>query len=74
MSTGNPFAEIERDIVARLRTELNNPKLRLKDLLEWSTGPVKPGDGEISLSPLPGTIYHVTVPAVCDKRVKSQEQ
>lgn len=26
---------------------LCNPKLRLKDLLEWSTGEVSPRDGEI---------------------------
>jgi len=31
------MASLEREIVQKARIALNNPKLRTKDLLEWST-------------------------------------
>ena len=39
------FATIERLILASLKALLRNKKIRLKDMLEWSTGNVKAEDG-----------------------------
>lgn len=36
------IAKMEREMVAEVRTFLNNPKVRVKDMLEWSTGETKP--------------------------------
>jgi hypothetical protein len=35
-------------ITATSREFFNNPKLRVKDILEWSTGEIKPQDGEVA--------------------------
>lgn len=43
------IASLERELVYHARVILNNQKLRVKDLLEWSSGPVAPRDGEIEL-------------------------
>ncbi len=40
---------LEREILAKAKIATNNPKLRMKDILEWSTGDVKPEEGEIVL-------------------------
>jgi hypothetical protein len=37
---------LENAILVELRTVAKNPKLRLKDLLEWSTSEVSPHEGE----------------------------
>ena len=37
---------IEKVILSELRTVTKNNKLRLKDIMEWSTGPVKAHEGE----------------------------
>jgi hypothetical protein len=37
-------------ILAAAKITLNNPKLRLKDIAEWSTGEVKPHEGEIVIA------------------------
>lgn len=42
------MATLEREIVAEARVIFNNPKLRNKDLREWSTGEIAPdGDDEV---------------------------
>jgi hypothetical protein len=58
---------LETEITVNARVALCNPKLRLKDIREWSTGEVKPEDGEI--------VIHLDHPGVnvaylkaCDKR------
>lgn len=63
------LATLERKIVDAARKELRNPKLRRKDLIEWSTGEVEPQAGEIVLH-LAGLGVWVAVPAAADKRGK----
>ena len=41
------MATLERAIVIEARKVLKNPKLRIKDIMEWSTSPIKENDGEI---------------------------
>lgn len=38
--------ELEREVVKELQTVTGNPKLRIKDIMEWSTGDIKPHPGE----------------------------
>lgn len=40
------LATLERAILAELRAVTGRAKLRKKDIMEWSTGPVKPRVGE----------------------------
>lgn len=40
------FATLERAVLAELRQVTKNSKLRLKDIMEWSTGEVKAQEGE----------------------------
>ena len=63
------MARIEREVVAELRTLLNYRSLRLKDLQEWSTGPIEPHDGEIVVR-LEGMGVNAAVKVACDKRPK----
>ena len=42
---------LEREILKELKIVANNPKLRNKDIMEWSTTPVEAHDGE--------TLYHL---------------
>lgn len=45
-------ATLERAILAEAKTVFCNPKLRKKDILEWSSGPVKAfGDEVVALIP-----------------------
>ena len=37
---------LERDILAEAKIVTGNKKLRMKDILEWSTGPLKKLPGE----------------------------
>ena len=41
------MATLEREILKRARMALRNPKLRMKDILEWSTGEVIAHEGEV---------------------------
>jgi hypothetical protein len=50
------MATLERAVLAGAKVALNNPKLRLKDIMEWSSGDIKPHDGEI--------VVHVCDPGV----------
>lgn len=36
------MATLERAIIAGAREVLNNKKLRIKDMMEWSTGKIEP--------------------------------
>ena len=38
--------ELEAEILAELRVVAKNNKIRLKDIMEWSTGEVKAQEGE----------------------------
>lgn len=61
------MATLERAVLDGAREVLNNPKLRKKDLMEWSTGDIEPEDGEIVVNvPDPGVF--VCVKKEHDKR------
>ena len=61
------MATLERAVLVGAKIVLNNPKLKMKDILEWSTGEVKPQDGEMVVRvPDPGVF--VAVKAENDKR------
>lgn len=61
------IATLERVVLARARDVLNNRKLRMQDIMEWSAGAIKPQDGEVCVRvPDPGV--NVCVKTECDKR------
>jgi hypothetical protein len=39
---------LERAILAGAKTLFNNPKLKLKDIMEWSSGEIRPQGGEVA--------------------------
>ena len=43
------IASRERDILHAAREVFYNPRLRVKDILEWSSGPIEEHDGEESV-------------------------
>jgi hypothetical protein len=60
---------LESAITVGARTVLNNRKLRVKDLMEWSTSEITAQDAEVVVFvPDPGV--YVAVKAENDKRVK----
>jgi hypothetical protein len=60
---------LEAAILVGACVVLNNPKLRLKDILVWSTGDVEVRDGEVAVRvPDPGV--NVCVAVAHDKRAK----
>lgn len=38
---------LERAVLAGAKIAFKNPKLRLKDLMEWSAGDIEPHEGEV---------------------------
>lgn len=61
------WATLERAVLAGAKVAFNNRNLRLKDIQEWSTGELKPHEGEVVLYvPDPGVF--VIVKAEKDKR------
>lgn len=66
------LASLEREILAEAKTAFNNKKLRLKDLLEWSTAKVKPRNGEAVLK-LDDLKVNVRVAKDHDKRAKLKQ-
>lgn len=62
-----------RSLETAIRNEaagvLNNSKLKIKDILEWSTGPVKAEAGEVVIR-CPGYGVNVCVKTEHDKRKK----
>ncbi len=68
-STGKfmSMATLERAILAGAKVLLNNPKLRIKDIQEWSSGDIVAQEGEVVIYvPDPGV--HVAVKKTVDKR------
>ncbi len=60
--------DMEKAIWQEAKTVLNNPKLRLKDILEWSNGEIEPEEeGEI-VAQLPVMRIYVCVLKEHDKR------
>ena len=61
------FRSLESAICAELRNVLNNRSIRVKDILEWSTGDVKGEEGEIVVC-IPNYLVNVCVKKELDKR------
>lgn len=57
----------ESMITHEARGVLKNPKLRVKDLMEWSSAPIAAHDGEI-VEYLSQIGVYVAVKVTCDKR------
>jgi hypothetical protein len=62
------IATLELAILASARTILKNPKLKLADILEWSTGDVKAQDASEIIVRLPDPGCNICVAKVKDKR------
>ena len=63
---------IEREILAELKKTLCNSKLRMKDLYEWSSAPVRLEEGEIAVEvKCLDMTWYCCVPANTDKRKKA---
>lgn len=64
------FATLEKAVLTEARDVFMNRKLRMKDIIEWSTAPLKAHDGEvIALLPILGV--NVSVAKEFDKRKSS---
>ena len=61
------MATLERAVLAGAKLTFQNPKLKMKDIQEWSTGEVKPQDGEV-VARVPDPGVFVAVKAENDKR------
>lgn len=61
--------EFESSIWRECQSILENRKMRKKDLLEWSTGDVTPGDDEIVIR-IEGLGVNAVVSASMDRRKK----
>ena len=58
---------LERAVLAGAKLAFNNPKLRMKDIQEWSTGDMDPMEGEVVVRvPNPGV--YVAIRVENDKR------
>lgn len=64
------FATLERAILANAKVFFKNPKLRLKDLQEWSTGKIEPESAEEIVAFIPDPGVYVAILAINDKRTK----
>lgn len=65
------FRELESAILMELREVSGNRKIRLKDIMEWSTGKIEPQEGETYFYlPRHGVHACVKVPV---KKVKAEE-
>ena len=60
---------LEQEIRQHTAMILKNPRLRNKDLLEWSTGTIEPRNGEVVVE-LPAMGISVAVKTEMDKRPK----
>jgi hypothetical protein len=61
------MATLEREILAQAKIAVKNPKLKMKDVLEWSTGDVKPQDGEVAIR-LDNPGCNICILKISDKR------
>jgi hypothetical protein len=65
------MASLERAILAAARRQLNNPKLKMCEILEWSTGNVEARDDTetvFTLTECGFSAVNVCVPKRCDNR------
>ena len=63
--------QFESMITAEARMIFNNPKLRVKDLMEWCTTYIEPVDGEVTEF-MPLNKVFVALKKECDKRVNAK--
>ena len=64
------MATLERAVLAGVKVLFANPKLRMADIQEWSSGNIKPHAGEVvAYVPDPGVF--VAIKAEHDKRTKA---
>jgi hypothetical protein len=61
------MATLERAILAGAKLVFNNPKLRTKDIREWSSGDIAPIDGEV-MAHVPDPGVYVCILKEHDKR------
>ncbi len=61
------MATLEREIVREAQVILKNKKLRLKDIMEWSTGEIEEVKCEVIFS-IPSLGVNVAVDKAMDKR------
>lgn len=61
------LASVEREIAREAVEFFNNPKIRVKDIMEWSSGEIKPHDGEVA-ERLPKMRLFVAIKKEMDKR------
>lgn len=67
----NTMEQIERHVVAALRRELDNPKLRHNDLIEFSSGPVEAQARGIAVEvEAYGMTWNCVVTAAADGRAR----
>lgn len=59
---------ITREIVELSSVVLCNPRLRTKDLIQWSTYHIQPADATQVTIHLPNLPVFATFPTTCDKR------
>lgn len=64
--------ELESAVLAELKQVAGNNKIRLKDIMEWSTGEIKPQEGETYFY-LPQLGVHACVRLPAKKTAKSGE-
>ena len=67
MSQNNFNPNPTRQMLARTRAIVRNPKLKQTDIIEWAFGRIWPGGGEVVI-PLPELGCNVSIPKSKDRR------
>ncbi len=67
------MGELERATLAAARVAFNNPKLRRKDLMEWSTAEPTAEPSEVVLWVSKPGVY-VAIKAEHDKRLRGEQE
>jgi hypothetical protein len=62
------MATLERAILANAKVVFKNPKLRMKDILEWSSGEIKPENDTEVTARIPDPGVWATILKTNDKR------
>ncbi len=61
------MATLERAVLAAAKVAFKNPRLRMKDIQEWSSGEIKAHNGEVSVYVSDPGVF-VVIKAENDKR------
>lgn len=65
-------AMFQKEILAAARIAVKNPELKMRDILEWSIGEVKPCDGEVVVG-LASVGCNICILKINDRRAKETE-